>query len=108
MTFQKLTNLTNDFYKAFNFYPKVFRAGRYAANSNTIRSLIKLNYKVDSSFTPHLVWESPLGSLIDHQDSPEQPYFCNPNDIYNSSESSLLEIPVTIINSKKYLFFREK
>jgi len=106
--FEKLLNLTNNFKDSFKSFPKVFRSGRYAANSNTIRSLIKLNYKVDSSFTPHLKWESPLGNIIDHQHSPEQPYFCQPDDIYNSSESSLLEVPLTIIDSTKYFFFDKK
>ncbi|MDB9865130.1 hypothetical protein OAC71_00190 [Candidatus Thioglobus sp.] len=107
--YEKLANLTNNFKDAFNFSPKVFRAGRFAANANTIHSLIKLNYKVDSSFTPHMKWESPLGNSIDHESSPEQPYFCHFDDIYkHSSNSSLLEIPITIIESNKYLFFNKK
>jgi len=106
--FEKLLNLTNNFKDSFKFSPKVFRSGRYAANANTIRSLIKLNYKVDSSFTPHLNWESPLGNFIDHQRSPEQPYFCNPDDIYNSADSTLLEVPLTIVDSTKYFFFNKK
>lgn len=105
--FQKLQNLTQNFTSAFNFSPKVFRAGRYAANSNTIRSLSELGYKVDSSFTPHIKWESPIGSLIDHQDSPEQPYFCHHSNIYKEGNSSLLEIPVTIIKGTKF-FIMEK
>jgi hypothetical protein len=106
--FEKLLNLTNNFKDSFDFFPKVFRAGRFAANANTISSLIKLEYKVDSSFTPHIKWQSPLGNSIDHQPSPEQPYFCHPDDIYNSSDSPLLEIPLTIINSTKYFFFNKK
>ena len=104
---QKLQNLTQKFSNAFNFSPKVFRAGRYAANSNTIKSLCKLGYKVDSSFTPHIKWESPIGSVIDHQSSPEQPYFCHHNNIYIEGHSSLLEIPITIIRGTKF-FFIEK
>tara|TARA_Y100000816_G_scaffold142275_1_gene100853 strand:+ start:447 stop:1376 length:930 start_codon:yes stop_codon:yes gene_type:complete len=105
--FEKLKNLTNDFYSAFNYYPKVFRAGRYAANENTIKSLIKLGYKVDSSFTPHLKWESPLGNIINHELSPEQPYACNADNIYSESESQLLEIPVSIIKSSKFFLFKK-
>tara|TARA_B100000767_G_scaffold202177_1_gene189059 strand:+ start:801 stop:1736 length:936 start_codon:yes stop_codon:yes gene_type:complete len=105
--FLKLKNLTDSFQNAFNYSPKVFRSGRYAANKHTIKSLSELGYKVDSSFTPHLKWSSPLGNIIDHQDSPEQPYFCNHENIYKESDSSLLEIPVTIVDSRKFIFFKK-
>lgn len=104
--FKKLKNLTDLFKRTFNFDPKVFRAGRYAANKNTIASLISLGYKVDSSFTPHLKWDSPKGSVINHEDAPEQPYFMNADDIYTQNNGPILEIPISIIKSK--LFFREK
>jgi len=106
--FNKLKNLTNSFYQAFKFSPAVFRSGRYAANKNTIQSLINLGYKVDSSFTPHMKWISPQGNVIDHGSSPEQPYFCNPKNIYQESESTLLEIPITIVNTKRFFFLNKK
>ena len=93
--FLKLKNLTDSFYNAFNFSPKVFRSGRYAANKHTIKSLNELGYKVDSSFTPHLKWLSPLNRTINHENSPEQPYFCHHENIYKESDSSLLEIPIS-------------
>ena len=74
----------------------VFRAGRYSANQHTIKSLIKLGYKVDSSFTPHLKWIGPNGSIIDHEDAPEQPYFTDERDIYNDNNGEILEIPISI------------
>ena len=106
--FNKLKNLTDSFHQAFKFSPVIFRSGRYAANENTIQSLINLGYKVDSSFTPHMKWVSPAGNIIDHESSPEQPYFCNPQNIYEESESSLLEIPITIINTKKFFLLNKK
>ena len=45
--------------------------------------------------------------MIDHQDSPEQPYFCHHSNIYKEGNSSLLEIPVTIIKGTKF-FIMEK
>ena len=104
--FEKLKNLTKLFKSAFNFDPLVFRAGRYAANQNTLSSLIKLGYKVDSSFTPHLQWASPNGSIINHADSPEQPYFTDEHDIYAENNGPILEIPISIIKSSS--FFRTK
>ena len=102
--FQKLDNLTSLFKSTFNFDPMVFRAGRYAANQNTIKSLIKLGYKVDSSFTPHLKWIGPNGSIIDHEDAPEQPYFTDERDIYNDNNGNgkILEIPISIIKTRKF------
>jgi hypothetical protein len=104
--FQKLDNLTSLFKSTFNFDPMVFRAGRYAANQHTIKSLIKLGYKVDSSFTPHLKWIGPNGSVINHETAPEQPYFTNEKDIYNENNGEILEIPISIIKTRK--FFRTK
>ena len=112
--FKKLENLTQNFNRSFGKNPKVFRAGRYAANKNTIRSLIKLGYKVDSSFTPHLKWEGPTGNIINHELSPEQPYFTNEDDIYaGSKDGPILEVPISILKSrnffrKKYLWLRPK
>ncbi len=104
--FQKLDNLTSLFKSTFNFDPMVFRAGRYAANQHTIKSLIKLGYKVDSSFTPHLKWIGPNGSVINHEIAPEQPYFTDEKDIYNDNNGEILEIPISIIKTRK--FFRTK
>ena len=111
--FKKLQNLTNLFKNTFSFDPKVFRAGRYAADANTISSLIKLGYKVDSSFTPHLQWVGPNGTIINHKESPEQPYFTNDQDIYCENNGQILEIPISIIQSRsffraKYLWLRPK
>ena len=106
--FLKLKNLTDSFQNAFNYSPRVFRSGRYSANKHTIKSLSELGYKVDSSFTPHVKWISPKGNVIDHESSPEQPYFCNPENIYEESESSLLEIPITIMNAKRFVFLNKK
>jgi hypothetical protein len=106
--FLKLKNLTDSFQNAFNYSPRVFRSGRYSANKHTIKSLSELGYKVDSSFTPHVKWISPKGNVIDHESSPEQPYFCNPENIYEESESDLLEIPITIMNAKRFVFLNKK
>lgn len=107
--YQKINNLTKLFKKTFKKNPKVFRSGRYAANLNTAKSLIKLGYKVESSTTPHLKWQSPKGNWIDHQKSPKQPYFIDKENFYKAGFSSLLQIPITIHKIKKfYLFDRSK
>lgn len=103
--FLKLSNLTSLFKDKFSKSPHVFRAGRYSANKNTINSLIKLGYKVDTSFTPHVNWESPKGNMIFHENVPEQPYFMDQNNLYTTScRREFLEVPISIIGIKKYCF----
>lgn len=107
--YQKLKNLTKLYKKTFNRNPKVFRAGRYAVNLSTVKSLIKLGYQVESSLTPYLKWKSPRGNWIDHSISLKQPYFIDCKNLYKPGRSSLFEIPITIEKVKNfYLFNRIK
>ena len=100
--FLKLKNLTELFYLKLGYYPKVFRAGRFAANFSTIKSLEKLGYLVDSSVTPNVLWRDLDGKTIDHRGASEQPYFIGESDIRQAcNSSSIMEIPVTIIPRKR-------
>ncbi len=92
----KLQNLTNLFKNAFGRDPKLFRAGRFAANENTIRSLIQLGYQVDTSVTPHMVWKNRYGKELSFLGAPSQPYFPSDADISKRGFGRLLEVPVTI------------
>ncbi len=97
--YKKLANLTALFEDKLHRKPTSFRAGRYGARSNTIASLEKLGYKVDSSVTPHIRWEEPRG-FVDFRNAPEQPYFPSTEDLSkvakNANGYSLLEVPVTV------------
>lgn len=95
---QKLANLTDSFESCFDFRPEWYRAGRFGADLDTIRSLAALGYRFDSSVTPNLDWTSYGGP--DHSTAPLQPYWISAEDLYSPAapEHSLgiVEVPVTV------------
>ncbi len=96
--YQKLANLTSLFEDKLGYAPTSFRAGRYGAAAQSIDSLQRLGYKVDTSVTPHLRWSEPNAS-VDFRKAPEQPYFPAPGTIIEpgeASEQALLEVPVSV------------
>ena len=97
--FEKIQNITSLFSSRFNYQPTSFRAGRFSAGSNTITSLQKLGYRVDTSVTPHVVWNDKTRSNpVDYSNAKEQPYFVKPGTILESDvHGSILQVPVTII-----------
>jgi hypothetical protein len=98
--FEKTKNLTNLIGKNLSVRPVSYRAARYGADLDTIKSLEKLGYKVDSSVTPHINWSYQAGP--DHSRAPEQPYFISSDDYYSPGSSKILEVPISI--SKKRFF----
>jgi len=94
---EKIKNLTEMIEKKFGTRPVSYRAARYGADLNTIKSLEQLGYKVDSSVTPQIDWSGQGGP--NHTSSPKQPYFVSADDLYSPGDSKILEVPITI--SKK-------
>ncbi len=95
--FLKLENLTRLFVRCFGYRPLTFRAGRFGAGPNTIASLHKLGYLVDTSVTPHIRWRHPAGD-VDYRGVPEQPYLPAAGSLTLADEvggGGVLEIPVT-------------
>jgi len=95
--YQKLATLTNKFEQELGFKPTSFRAGRFGASSDTINSLQKLGYKVDTSVTPGIKWTEPNGS-VDFRRAPQQPYFPGDSITARGSKDNnrILEVPVTV------------
>ncbi|ASJ74973.1 hypothetical protein [Granulosicoccus antarcticus] len=96
--YQKLANLTRLFEQQLGYSPTSFRAGRYGASADSINSLQKLGYKVDTSVTPYIRWREP-NAVVDFRKSPEQPYFPAPGSISSAGPCTpgrLLEVPVTV------------
>jgi len=92
---EKLKNLTLSFEKSFGYKPLCYRAGRFGSDINTIKSLAKLGYLVDSSVTPHINWTRQHGPNF--KDYPEQPYFIDPYSFNKpNNDSKILEVPVSI------------
>lgn len=100
--FEKIKNLTEQIKNRIGTVPVSYRAARYGADLDTIKSLAKLGYKVDSSITPQINWESKGGP--DHSRAPQQPYFISQTDYYSTGNSPVLEVPITI-SGKRRLFF---
>lgn len=78
------------------------RAGRWAFDSRYARLLVENGYRVDCSVTPHVSWAkspgAPHGSGgTDYTTYPAHPYFMDLDRIDREGNSSLLEIPVSIV-----------
>ncbi len=103
--FEKIKNLTGLIAKNLGTRPLSYRAARYGADLDTIKSLEKLGYKIDSSVTPHIDWSYQSGP--NHSKAPEQPYFISTDDLYLPGNSKILEIPISI-SKKRFFLLPEK
>jgi hypothetical protein len=96
---EKLVNITRLFERSFGYKPTSFRAGRFSAGPETIRSLWELGYKVDTSVTPHIKWnDATREHPVDFLKAPEQPYFIKEGTITSPGlkKEGMLQVPVTI------------
>ena len=104
----KIKNLTDLIEQKLGLRPEWYRAARFGADLDTMKSLKKLGYKYDSSVTPHIDWASHGGP--DHRRAPEQPYWVLPVDLYTGTTQvdslDLEEFPVTISGKRFGLFGR--
>jgi hypothetical protein len=106
--FKKMENITRLFERNFGKKPTSFRAGRFGAGKNTIKSLHELGYHVDTSVTPHVCWNDKTRKVpLDYTRTPEQPYFVSEDSFPTGNvKGKILEVPVSIIRNRK--FFRLK
>jgi hypothetical protein len=108
--FAKIKNLTEAIEKKIGVKPVSYRAARYGADLDTIKSLEKLCYKVDSSVTPETDWRRSGGP--DHSRAPKQPYFISHTDYYSPGDGTILEVPITVSGKRfpflpaKWMFYR--
>ena len=82
--------------------PVSYRAGRFGFSAEHIPVLESLGYKVDCSVTPLVSWipqnEGPIPpGAPDFSTAPTHPYFLDRNDVCRAGDSTLLEVPVTIL-----------
>lgn len=101
----KIKNLTELIAKNLGVNPVSYRAARYGADLDTIKSLEELGYKIDSSITPGIDWSDEGGP--DHSRAPKQPYFISAKDYYSAGESDVLEVPITILG-KRFVFLPDR
>lgn len=105
LEYAKLKSLTTLFKQAFGYDPTSFRAGRFSAGSNTIRSLIELGYRVDTSVTPGISWNDITRERpVDFRGAPHQPYFVSERSLVDPDpKGTLLEVPTSIF-VQRYLW----
>jgi hypothetical protein len=101
---EKVKVLTCELEDTFGVTMASHRAGRWSFNETYARVLVDHGYRVDCSVTPHDTWAATSGDPAgnggtDFSRFPETAYFINLNDISLPGDSSLLELPVTIIPS---------
>jgi hypothetical protein len=103
---EKLGLLTDRIHSRTGAKPRSYRAGRWGFSAEHIPTLISLGYVVDCSVTPLVSWEHTPGAAAggpDFRTASAAPYFLDPNDVCRSGESQLLEVPVTILFTKRSL-----
>jgi len=81
------------------------RAGRWGLNADYARLLIEHGYLIDCSVTPHISWAEYLGHPNgpggpDFTNFPEQPYFVDLKHIDRPGDTPLLEVPVSVIETR--------
>ncbi|HUQ08928.1 MAG TPA: hypothetical protein VM146_01340 [Steroidobacteraceae bacterium] len=82
------------------------RAGRWAFNATYAQALVDCGYVADCSVTPHISWRGKPGAPngaggSDYSRAPEEPYFIDLADVNRPGNSSLLEVPMTIVAPMK-------
>ena len=104
---EKLKMLTQTIENSFGKKPCSYRAGRYGFDEESLSFLKKLGYLVDTSISPNLNWSFDKGpNFSDFFET--KPYFLNSQDIKKSGESSVLEIPISIIVNRNLPIFFKK
>lgn len=104
---EKVKVMTGKLADVFGRRSTSHRAGRWAFDATYASILMEQGYTVDCSVTPHVSWRFCKGDPAkaggtDYTDFPEAPYFLDPADIRRAGKSSLLELPVTILQTRHY------
>ena len=99
---KKIQNLTQQIESGFGRRPTSYRAGRFGFDGESLRILDKLGYLVDCSVTPAVKWfDNQLNCAgPDFRSAPVTPYYPSFSDVCVEGDSSVLEIPMTIIYTK--------
>lgn len=100
---QKIAFMTGLLEDTFATKMRSHRAGRWAFDSFYASVLIEQGYCTDCSVTPHLKWsrqdENGAGKIsVDYRTFPARPYWLGEDDPSVRGSSSLLEIPMTVVN----------
>ena len=97
-----MTRLLED---TFDVKMSSHRAGRWAFNEDYAKLLLDYGYNIDCSVTPGISWELNKGDPeknggSNYKKFPFEAYFVNLDNISEKGDSSLLEVPMTILPMK--------
>ena len=95
---EKVSVMTEEIQNSLGVKPASHRAGRWAMNDAYFHILNKYGYKVDCSVTPGINWHDNEGQS---ENSHGTDYSAYPSRPYIVEGTSVLEIPVTILKSKR-------
>jgi hypothetical protein len=103
---KKITYITDLLEDTFEIPMLSHRAGRWSFDYRYAKILAEKGYSVDCSVLPHTSMRQYLGDPdqkggTDFRQCPEMAYFLDLDDISKKGNSRLLEIPMTIILSKR-------
>ncbi len=103
---QKISILTDLLEDRFGTKMISHRAGRWSFNEAYARMLVAAGYRVDCSVTPFISWKRHLGNPegkggADYSQFPSKPYFLDLGAISHPGDSPLLEVPMTIVPSRR-------
>jgi hypothetical protein len=98
----KVDFLTQLLEETFGVKMTSHRAGRWAMNEVYARVLVDQGYRVDCSATPHVSWRRIKGDPnreggTDYSSFPEEAYRVDLGDIGRPGDSSLWEVPMTVM-----------
>lgn len=104
---QKVRVMTQTLEETFGLKMLSHRAGRWSFNEQYARVLAENDYRVDCSVTPHVSWAFCKGAPsgrggTDYSHFPESQYFLDLSDISKPGDSPLLELPVTILKTRRH------
>jgi hypothetical protein len=105
---QKVAVMTDLLEDTFGVKMISHRAGRWSFNETYAQILVEKGYRVDCSVTPYVSWKQTPGNLkqvggIDYTQFPDYSYFLSPNDISCPGNTPMLEVPVTIVSTQRFL-----
>jgi hypothetical protein len=99
----KFAYMNNKLHDIFEVKIVSHRAGRWAFNEQYAKILMEYDYLVDCSITPYVSWEGCVQEKVyDFTTCPDFEYFLDLEDITLIGNSTLLEIPVTIVANHNF------
>jgi len=106
---QKIVVMTELLETTFSTKMISHRAGRWSFNAMYAKFLEKFGYRIDCSVAPLISYKHHLGHPegsggTDYTHFPNQSYFLHQKNISRSGKSSILEVPMTIIQPGQRMF----